>query len=56
VASIDMSDIVAVVGRASWLPPVQPMTEHFTYSHHDSAPPVNPPPASEVTVEPLNGP
>jgi hypothetical protein len=52
VASIDMSTIDATVGRPSWLPPVPPMIEHFTYSHYNSAPPVNPPPASEVTVEP----
>jgi hypothetical protein len=42
VASIDMSEINAAVGRASWLPPVPPMIEHFTYSHYNSAPPVNP--------------
>jgi hypothetical protein len=53
VASIDMSSI----GRAEPGPPPdggtgQPSTLHVTFSHYNSAPPVNPPPASGVTVEP----
>jgi hypothetical protein len=59
VASIDMSSIVRIEPGTppdgGTVPPMQqPATLHVTYSHCNRAPPVNPPPASEVTVEPLH--
>jgi hypothetical protein len=36
------------------VPPTQQDAQRITYSQYDSAPPVNPPPASEITVVPVN--
>jgi len=50
-----MSTVIAVTKTppgAGTLPAVQQLTKQFTYGDFNAAPPVEPPPASKVTVEP----